>query len=316
MKYIESLLTGSQSALDPAGTQAAAIARLTWIMFAGGGVIFVLVMTFLAVALAGPLRYRAWLADRRSILIGGIAFPVVVLSALLIYGLSLARTITASPADALQIHVVGEQFWWRVRYSLTDGGTVETANEIHVPIDQPIELSLTTADVIHSLWIPTFGGKLDMIPGQTNRLVFRASKPGVYRGQCTEFCGSAHALMAFDVVAHTPDSFATWLAALRQPAQEPMLPFTQRGKELFVSSGCGSCHAVRGTVAAGVLGPELTHLGSRRSLGAASFPNNAGTLAGWIVDAQHLKPGNRMPSFNVFKGEDLRAIAQYLESLK
>ncbi|MCZ7661052.1 MAG: cytochrome c oxidase subunit II [Xanthobacteraceae bacterium] len=316
LPQLSQLFSGLQSALDPGSPQARAIAQLSWIMFAGAAAIFLLVMLFLAWALWAPAPRRRWLANRSVVVAGGIAFPIVVLTALLVYGLLLARDIVAEPQkEALQVHVVGEQFWWRVRYR--DGaGVVETANELHIPVGRPVRLSLTTADVIHSFWVPGLGGKLDMIPGQTNTLTLTADRPGVYRGQCAEFCGAAHALMAFDVVAHAPEAFAAWLRAQAEPARDSIFPLEQRGRALFLASGCGACHVVRGTAAAGRLGPDLTHVGSRRTIAAGTYPNNKGTLAGWIADSQHLKPNNKMPSFDVLAGEDLRAIASYLASLR
>lgn len=312
-------LDGAQSALHPAGMHAAAIARLTWVMFAGGGAIFVIVMALLAYAILAPQASRAWLATRQVVAVGGIAFPVVVLTALLIYGLSVAHGLVREPdGPVLRVHVTGEQFWWRIRYEAGAGipEDVVSANEINIPVGRPVRLLLTTADVIHSFWVPALGGKLDMIPGQINEIVLRADRPGIYRGQCAEFCGAAHALMAFDVVAHEPAQFARWAAGAVRGAREPVHPFLQRGKALFLASGCGACHRVRGTAADGDLGPDLTHVGSRRSIGAGMFPNNKGTLAGWIASSQHLKPNNKMPSFDLFRGEELRAIAGYLESLK
>ena len=310
--------TGVQSALDPTGPSAAAIARLSWVMFIGGGLIFVFVMALLACALYGPVRARKWLASHAAVAIGGVAFPVVVLSALLVYGLTLARAIVREPGEAsLRIAVVGEQFWWRVRYEPeTDRGELITANEIHVPVGKPVRFALTTADVIHSFWIPNLGGKLDMIPGQANTFVLQADRPGVYRGQCAEFCGGAHALMAFDVVAHAPDAFAAWVAAQQRPAIEPTGGEEQRGKDLFLAVGCGACHTVRGTPAAGLLGPDLTHVGSRRSIAAATSPNTASTVAGWIASSQHMKPSSKMPSFDMLADGELRAIAAYMVSLK
>lgn len=315
MGRLQDALAGAQSALDPVGPHAAAVAQLSWVMFVGAGLIFLLVMALLAYSLAaGEGRRR--LADRRVVIAGGIAFPLVVLSALLVYGLSLAREIVAVPTEtALPVHVVGEQFWWRVRYD-TGATPIESANEIHVPVGRPVKFSLATADVIHSFWIPKLGGKLDMIPGQVNTLVLQADRAGIYRGQCTEYCGAAHALMAFEVIAHPAPEFETWLAAQRRGAREPVDPFLERGRELFLASGCGACHAVRGTPARGRLGPDLTHVGSRRTIGAGMFPNHKGTLAGWIASSQHLKPNNRMPNFDGFTGEELRAVASYLESLE
>lgn len=306
-----------QSALDPGGPHAEGVAQLSWIMFIGSGLIFALVMLLTACALWLPVRLRRWLAARQMILYGGIAFPVVVLSALLVYGLLLARTLVADPSVApLGIDVVGEQFWWRVRYDLEDGRTLETANEIHIPTGRPVRFTLTSADVIHSFWVPGLGGKLDMIPGQRNSIVLQADRPGTYRGQCAEFCGAAHALMAFHVIAHEPAGFDDWLERERDDAIAQSIPFVARGKELFLDAGCGACHTVRGTPADGTLGPDLTHVGSRQWIAAGTLPNNQGTLAGWVASSQHLKPNNKMPSFPVFTGPDLRALAAYLESLR
>jgi cytochrome c oxidase subunit II len=187
---------------------------------------------------------------------------------------------------------------------------------LRLPVGRPVTLTVTAADVIHSLWIPNLGGKIDMIPGRINRLSFTVERPGIYRGVCAEFCGDQHARMAFDVVALDEAGFARWRAAQAEPARAPTTPFLERGRELFRTGGCGSCHAVRGSEAGGVFGPDLTHVGSRRTIGAGQFPNNVGTLAGWIADTQHIKPGVRMPSYGMLTGEDLRALAGYLESLK
>lgn len=318
---LDDLVSGVQSALAPAGPHADGVATLSWIMFAAAGAIFVAVIALLAAAILLPQERRRWLASRGAVIAGGIAFPVVVLSALLVYGLALAATLSRPDTpDTLRIQVVGEQFWWRVLYErdATREGTEEivTANEIHIPTGRPIRFLLTTRDVIHSFWIPSLAGKLDMIPGQTNSLVVSAERPGVYRGQCAEFCGGAHALMAFEVVAHAPDAFAAWRTSQARPAAEPGDAVLTRGRELFLAAGCGACHTVRGTPAAGGIGPDLTHVGGRRTIAAGSFPNNQGTLAGWIADSQHLKPSNGMPSFTVFEGEELRAVAAWLESLK
>jgi cytochrome c oxidase subunit 2 len=316
MEVLHTWFAGAQSALDPAGPNAAAIARLSWIMFGGGVLVLALVMALTALALRRG-RSRRIIAAQAAVIAGGIALPVVVLTALLVYGLVLARDIVAQPGPgALSVHVVGEQFWWRVHYEAANGERIETANEIHIPVGRPVQFTLTTADVIHSFWIPKLGGKLDMIPGQTNRLVLQADRAGVYRGQCTEYCGAAHALMAFDVVAQPVEEFDAWLAGQGRPPQEPADPVLRRGSELFLAAGCGACHALRGTPAAGRIGPDLTHVGSRRSIAAGSYPTNKGTLAGWIASSQHLKPNNRMPSFAIFSGEELRAVAGYLESLK
>jgi cytochrome c oxidase subunit 2 len=193
---------------------------------------------------------------------------------------------------------------------------VETANEIRIPAGQPVEFLLTTSNVIHSFWVPNLAGKIDMIPGRANRLRVQANAPGMFRGQCAEYCGAQHAKMAFHVVAHTPDEYDAWIAALILPAQEPGTPLWQRGMQSFLQNGCGACHTIRGTHAAGKLGPDLTHVGSRLSLGAGVLPNSADAIAAWIRDSQHLKPENKMPAFNQFSSEELRALAAYLESLR
>jgi cytochrome c oxidase subunit 2 len=308
---------GVQSALDPAGSDALQIYRLTVIMTVGGTFIFLLVTGLLLVAIFAAPERRAWLGSRRTVVYGGLAFPIVVLSALLPYGLIVMRDTDVPVRGALPIEVVGEQYWWRVRYPAEqERAEFSTANELVVPIGRPVAVSVTAADVIHSFWIPNFGGKIDMIPGRINRLNFTAERPGVYRGVCAEFCGDQHARMAFDVVALEPAAFDDWRAEQSKPARQPDIPFLAHGRELFRAGGCGSCHVVRGTDANGQFGPDLTHIGSRRTIGASQFPNNVGTLAGWIANTQHIKPGVRMPSYGSFTGEDLRALAGYLESLK
>jgi cytochrome c oxidase subunit 2 len=309
---------GSQSTLEAHGPAAQSILILGWMMFGGGALILLLVVALTAYAILARPEQRRWIAGNGFVIGGGIIFPVATLTVLLVYGLALTHDIgRATGPAALRVEVVGEQFWWRVHYLDADGRrSVASANEIRMPTGAPIDFVLKTSDVIHSFWVPSLGGKLDMIPGQVNTLRLQAARPGVYRGQCAEYCGAQHAQMAFYVVAEMPQAFERWLANERSSASEPGIPFLQTGKALFIASGCGACHAIRGTEAVGTIGPDLTHVGSRRSIGAGMFPNNVGTLAGWIASAQHLKPGNKMPSFDVLKGEELRAVAGYLESLK
>lgn len=309
---------GVQSALDPAGDDARHIETLAWILFGGGTAIFFGVTALLLYALFRAPERRAWLGTRRTIVAGGIAFPIVTLTALLFYGLVALRVTDASEGGSpLRIEVVGEQYWWRVHYPAEEGlPAFATANEIALPVGREVRIAMTAADVIHSFWMPNFAGKLDMIPGRVNELAFTPEKPGLYRGQCGEFCGDQHARMAFDVLALSPTEFAAWRRVQARPAAAPAEPFLERGKLLFIRNGCGNCHAVRGTEAVGQLGPDLTHVGSRLTIGAGQFPNNVGTLAGWIADVQHLKTGARMPSYGSLSGEELRALAAYLERLK
>jgi cytochrome c oxidase subunit 2 len=308
---------GLQSALAPAGLEAGRIAILFWFVTVLSTVIFVGVFALTTIALIGRPDWRRRISDNRIIIGGGIVFPIVVLTGLLIYALALLQAGSGRAAGGgLRITVVGEQWWWRVIYDLPDGGQVVSANELRIPVGRPVEIALETADVIHSFWVPTIAGKLDMIPGRTNVLTVTATEAGVSRGQCAEYCGGAHALMAFYVVALPEEEFQAWLEHEAGPAQEPQTPVQARGLELFLDTGCGGCHAVRGTPADGVIGPDLTHVGSRMSLGAATLPNDAEAFARWIADNQHIKPENLMPPFQQFEPEELQALSLYLEGLK
>jgi cytochrome c oxidase subunit 2 len=310
--------SGVQSAIDPAGPHAEIVNTIGWIMIAGGAAIFVIVLALTAFAIAAPQRSRRWLGSGVVVIVGGIALPVVALSALLVYGLALAADLVRAPGEPpLRIAIVGEQWWWRVNYLDAAGDTaLASANEVRIPTGRPVEFILTTADVIHSFWVPRLGGKLDMIPGRENRLVLEASRPGVYRGQCAEYCGGPHAQMAFDVVAHLPDDFERWFGAQREPSAAPAGETLARGLAVLMENGCGACHTIRGTAASGAIGPDLTHVGSRLSLGAGWLANNPGTLSAWIVHNQAIKPGNFMPPYEILSGPDLTALSAYLESLK
>ena len=308
---------GIQSSLSPHGRSAEAIATLAWVMFTGAGLIFASVLALTVFLIMAPEKQRHRVACRGLVIGGGVVFPVAALSALLLFMLPLSGDLTKPGTDPpLRIEVVGKMWWWEMRYPDPSGAGLVIANEIHLPVGRPVELALTTADLIHSFWIPKLAGKLDMIPGRVNVLRLQADMPGVFRGQCAEFCGAQHANMAFFAVAHSPGDFDAWIENQRRPAREPDLPLLEHGRELFLASGCGGCHSIRGTAAAGVIGPDLTHVGSRISIGAGMLANNAETLAGWIARTQHLKPDSAMPSFNIFPEPDLRAIAGYLESLK
>jgi cytochrome c oxidase subunit 2 len=305
--------TSIQSVLAPAGPVADSIATLAWLLFAGGGAVTLAVVAFAAWAAFATARPRHWLARDATVLALGLAFPFATVTAMAIHSLALAREM--APADdrgALVIEVTGEQWWWRVRYPQAG---IELANEIHVPVGREVVMSLMTADVIHSFWVPRLAGKVDMVPGRVNHLRIVAEETGVHRGQCAEYCGGAHAFMAFHVVAQTRDAFAQWLERERAPATPPTEALAVRGQQAFLQAGCGACHAVRGTPAAGGIGPDLTHVGSRLALAAGMFPNHVGTMAGWIASSQHHKPGNRMPSFTGFTGAELRAVATYLAEL-
>jgi cytochrome c oxidase subunit II len=300
--------------LDPAGPFADALTVLSWVLFGMGAAVLTLVLVGLGVALFGPRRWRSRVGGERLVWIGGLALPVVVLSALLIYGLAeTSRAAEAPRPGEMRVRVTGEMWWFRVAYLDAAGREqFQDANEVHIPVGQPVVFELESADVIHSFWVPRLHGKLDMIPGRRNILRLQADEAGVFGGQCTEYCGGPHALMGFTVVAHQPADFERWRARTGRPVAAP----AGRGWEVFQASGCGACHAINGTPANGLAGPDLTHVGSRLTLGAGILPRNQGTLAGWIGDSQAIKPGNRMPAYPVLTGEDLRAVSAYLEGLK
>lgn len=310
--------SSQQSAFHPTGHDAEQINLLFWVMTLGGAAIFALVIVLAAIAIFGPDRLRQRLAGESLINWLGIGFPVVVLTALLIYGFVLlqAGAQAQTGTTSLRIAVSGEQWWWRVTYRTADGREIDAANEIHLPVGQPVTLELTTADVIHSFWAPSIAGKLDMIPGRTNQMTVTATQPGITRGQCAEYCGGAHAFMAFHVVAQTPAAFEAWLEREAADAVPPQSESLQRGGELFLTSGCGGCHTVRGTPADGTIGPDLTHVGGRHSLAAATLPNSAEAFAAFIVNNQHIKPENRMPPYGIFSEDQLDDLAGYLEGLR
>jgi cytochrome c oxidase subunit 2 len=262
--------------------------------------------------------YSRRTADR-LIIWGGVGLPTVVLTGLLAYGLAaLPELVGPVPAGTLQVAVSGEQWWWRVRYRTAggNGAAVELANEVRLPVGKPVEFFLESPDVIHSFWIPALGGKIDMIPGRTNRLVLTPTRTGVFRGVCTEFCGTSHALMSLYVVVLEPADFAVWLADQHTPARLPALPLAARGQELFLANGCGACHAVRGTSADGVVGPDLTHVGSRLSLGAGMLPNDPEAFRRWIAHTDNVKPEVLMPAFGMLPPEEIQALVAYLDGLE
>lgn len=310
--------SGVQSALSPIGDEAARVNVLFWVMTIGGAVILAIVAVAAAMAMFGTERLRMRLARDSFVVGAGLVFPAVTLTALLVAGLLLlaVRTPTEGDDTPAFASITGEQWWWRVVYHLPDGERIESANELRIPVGVPVRLALETADVLHSFWVPRLAGKLDMIPGRTNVLTLQATEPGISRGQCAEFCGGAHAFMAFHVVALPVDVFAAWREAEAGPATEPTTAELQRGAEIFDGAGCGACHTVRGAGANGTIGPDLTHVGSRHSLAAATLPNDAAAFANWIRNNQHIKPENKMPPFDILSDEELALLARYLESLK
>jgi cytochrome c oxidase subunit 2 len=245
----------------------------------------------------------------------GIVVPVVVLVALFAAANLYVIRSSAAPSPrstALTVDVVGHQWWWEVRYP---GTNAVTANEIHIPAATRVNVVATSADVIHSFWVPPLARKIDMIPGRENRILLYASSTGVYHGQCSEFCGLAHAYMGLKVFAEPPAAFKAWLAHAAQPALAPTGSEARAGEQLFMSSQCSSCHRISGTGANATVGPDLTHVAGRTSLAAATIANNPRELSAWITDPQAIKPGDRMPALGLSPAE-VRAIVSYLQELR
>jgi cytochrome c oxidase subunit 2 len=308
------------SALDPAGPASTAIGRLYWVLLALCVFVYVAVM---AAALAGALAKRGKEAtagtDRRLRFIVSVAIGLTVVAVLGVLALS-ARTGSALAStryqQGIEIRVTGHQWWWQIEYpGSAPQDHFETANELHVPIGTPIHLSLMSDDVIHSLWTPNLHGKRDLFPGRTTTLDWVAEREGVYRGVCAEFCGHQHAHMGLLVVAEAPAAFEAWSARQRRNAAAPQADAAQRGKDIFLSAQCALCHTVRGTPAGGRMGPELTHVGSRQTIAAATLPNQLEPLKGWISNPQASKPGNLMPPSPLSQAQ-IADVAAYLQELR
>ncbi|HEY9225655.1 MAG TPA: cytochrome c oxidase subunit II [Gemmatimonadaceae bacterium] len=300
---------------------AARITTLTWFMIVLSTLIFIGVV---AVMIAAVLRNRHRDAagfdlsepKDRFVLWGGAIIPGIVLVALFVVGLGAMRRFSPAP-PAVTIRVTGHQWWWQADYLAADGRlSFRTANEIHIPVDQVVRIILTSSDVIHSFWVPQLQGKMDAIPGDTTDLRLHARQAGIYGGACSEYCGEQHAHMAFVVVVDSAAAYQAWLARQVSNAAPPSDSTTTAGHQLFVTTECAQCHAVRGTSARAELGPDLTHIGSRLTIAAGTRPNSLGNLAGWIANPQALKPGTKMPTLRTYTGPELRALAAYLTALK
>lgn len=305
----------SQSALDHAGVGAESIAGLFWVMLIGGCLIWLIVVGLAVYAIVVPGQHDPK-RTRMLVIGGGAVFPTIVLTALLTYGLAMLPELQRpAPESSQVIEVAGVRWWWRVNYRKPDGDREETANEIHLPVNEPVEFKLTSEDVIHAFWIPSLGGKVDMMPGRENRLKLHPTRVGVYRGVCAEYCGEAHTQMAFDVIVESREDYDEWLRQQASPAAA-VSDEAEAGRKIFTGSGCGACHSIRGTSADGVVGPDLTHFGSRRSIGASVMTNNADNLTRWIAETHRVKPGVEMPAFETLAEDELRALVRYLGELK
>lgn len=310
------LACGEPGSLSPQGDVAEEIGDLTMLLVIAGTAVFVIVLVALGLAVRPGRDQSDDLDSRRSrrlVLGGGVVLPVVVLVPLTVVMVLAGADLGDRREEVdLEIEVVGHQFWWEVRYPEHE---VVTANEIRIPADTPIRLLLRSEDVIHSFWAPQVAGKIDLIPGKTNELTFSVEEAGTYQGFCAEFCGLQHGRMRFLLIAESEAAFEDWLAEQAEPAADPVGDAEAAGREVFFEYGCAACHTVRGAGADGDVGPDLTHLASRRTLGAGTVPNRRGHLAGWVVDPQSVKPGNLMPP-TPLSGEDLSALLAYLEGLE
>jgi cytochrome c oxidase subunit 2 len=318
------MCSGWQSVTQPSGPQADGLDRLFWVFTLTCGVIWLLVMLVLLLVLrrrvgrdaASPERTEQ--RERRSAIIVGaaVAATVLIISVLTVLSYAATRAISEANGDPLVIRVRGYQWWWQVTYddSQSDRSFV-TANEIHIPVGRPVRIELSAADVIHSFWVPNLAGKQDLIPGRNNVLTLTADRPGIYHGQCAQFCGLQHAHMAMLVIAQPASVFDAWRDRQIDEAAEVTTDEQKRGRQFLTTNACAACHTVRGTPAAGTLGPDLTHVGGRHYLVAGQLPLTRGSLAAWIADPQTVKPGNNMPLVPM-TADELNAVSAYLAALK
>ena len=320
------IISSVQSVVDSAGPQAARIESLWWLFFWVCTVVYVLILAFFFVSIrrsrnnavadvtdANEQRMNRGVTIATSLSIAGLLFLLVVS---IRAGAAVGSFGKEDPRQ-LEIEVTGHQWWWEVKYpnALAPYQQIIDANEIHIPTGTKVLLRLDTRDVIHSLWIPNLHGKRDLIPGRVNKIWIQADRPGVYRGQCAEYCGLQHAHMSLAVIAETPQQFAEWKSRMSTGAPTPLTPEQARGQQVFLGAPCRNCHNIQGTDAYGTLGPDLTHFRSRPTLAAGMLLNNRGNLAGWISNAPAIKPGAQMPP-NQMTASELNDLLAYLDTLQ
>ncbi len=312
---------GDQSAFDPHGPIARSIATHGWWLLLISIAVYLVVMIAFFIALGRRRRETDDSPDTTARLTRNVSIAVA-LTVVILVGIAASSVVAGrgiyspSGAGAVTVDVVGHQWWWDFQYhDVTPSDVFTSPNELHIPVGVPVVIKAMSTDVIHSFWVPNLMGKRDLIPGIVTNTWIQADEPGVYRGQCAEFCGHQHAHMALNVVAEPMDTFQAWIRHQREPAMEPATDEERRGKEVFLQSTCVTCHAIRGTDAGSHVGPELTHVGSRLMIAAGTLPNARGHLAGWIANSQSIKPGNRMPP-NALAADDLQAVLAYVRSLR
>ena len=312
------------SIFSPASTPAQSIYSLSMFVLAITGGIFLVVGGLIAYA---AVRFRQRPDDDGSeppqifgsnqIELSWTIIPVLIVVVLF---LATARMIFAiqdapKPPAALEVTVIGHQFWWEFRYPALH---ITTANELHIPASdtatsRPTYMKLTSADVIHSFWVPRLAGKMDLLPNRINELWMDPHTPGLYEGQCAQFCGVQHAKMLLRVYVDTPDQFAAWVKQEQQPAAQD--PAVAAGRHEFESQSCMNCHAIAGTAAHGQFGPDLTHLASRKTIASGAADNTTENLERWITDPDQIKQGSLMPSLHL-TADQVREITAYLNTLQ
>ena len=322
--------SGSHSILDPAGPAARDVAWLWWAMLIGFGLVFLVVVALWLAAFRpreraerSPGQPDTYDVERRQglrwILGGGILLPGITILVLLAFGVPAGQRLMPLPLTGGEtprvIEVTGHQWWWEVRYP-DEAGEVVTANHLVMPAGEPVDFHVTGADVIHAFWVPRLGGKIDMIPGRINRIRLQADRPGVFGAQCAEYCGVQHAHMQLHLEAVPPEDFGAWLAARRDAEPEsPALDDQHASARDSFTANCASCHRVAG-LSEGEIGPDLSDIGARATLGAGTLAMEEGAIARWLAEHQHLKPGNRMPAHDHLALEDLEALGAWLETLR
>jgi len=311
-------IVAATSVLGGHGSESTRIGGVWWLMFGLSAAVYAGVSAFIIAAVvrgrhAAPQPPDAR-QDERFIWLGGLLMPVLVLAVLAVVTVTSTRDLRPEDPNAVRIEVVGKRWWWDVRYP---DEKVSSANEVHVPVGRPVDISLASSDVIHSFWVPELAGKVDMVPGQVNHLRFTTTKAGIYRGECAEYCDIGHANMAFIVVAELPEDFARWLSRGASTSGElPSAELAARGEVVFLRESCAGCHAVKGTSARGTRGPELSDFGSRKTIAAATVPNTPEDLKEWLRDPASIKPGVLMPPSPQISDDELNALVSYLEGLR
>jgi cytochrome c oxidase subunit 2 len=324
---ILSTLTGCQgwqSALDAHGPEARTLEHLFWTFVVVLGAVWIATMIALLMSLRRrrppgehPLTVHRATDRRMTIAVStSVALTAIIVLSLTVLSYGGQRALFSHKDGVLSMTIVGHQWWWEIQYEdQQPSRTFTTANEIHVPVGEPVLIKLEASDVIHSFWVPSLAGKLDLIPGRQNQIQIQADRPGIYRGQCAEFCGNQHAHMGMLVVAESREEFERWRERQISAAQPPSDPESQRGHDIFLTKPCLMCHQIRGTSAGGRVAPDLTHVGSRRTIAAGALETTRGNLAAWIVDPQGIKPGVHMPVVKL-EPEEIQPLAIYLEGLK